>query len=78
MTPGTELKSTSLLDARIGTRWDMGDSGALTLAVWGKNLLDDEYHLDRINFSEIEGFNAPDVVWFGEPRTYGVEVSYEF
>ncbi|TDG11314.1 TonB-dependent receptor [Seongchinamella unica] len=78
VTPGTELMSVSLLDARIATRWDMGDSGALTLAVWGKNLLDDEYHLDRINFSEIDGFNAPDVAWFGDPLTYGVELSYEF
>lgn len=78
VTPGTEKTSTSLLDARIATRWDVFGPGVLTLAVWGKNLLDDEYHLDRINFSEIDGFNAPDVVWFGDPRTYGLELSYEF
>ena len=62
VTPGTEKVSTSLLDARISTRWNVSESGTLSLALWGKNLLDDEYHLDRINFSEIKGFNAPDVV----------------
>lgn len=78
VTPGTQKSDASLLDARIAAHWDVSDSGTLTLAVWGKNLLDDEYHLDRINFSEIDGFNAPDVVWFGDPRTYGLELGYEF
>ncbi len=78
VTPGTERNSASLLAARLATRWAVGDSGGITLALWGKNLLDDEYHLDRINFSEIDGFNAPDVVWFGDPRTYGLELAYEF
>ena len=78
VTPNTERNSASLLAARLATRWAVGDSGGITLALWGKNLLDDEYHLDRINFSEIDGFNAPDVVWFGDPRTYGLELAYEF
>ena len=78
VTPGAERSSASLLDARLSTRCDVGESGGLTLAVWGKNLLDDEYELDRVNFSVIDGFNAPDVVWFGEPRTYGIELGYEF
>jgi iron complex outermembrane receptor protein len=78
VTLGTEKSSASLLGARVTARWHTGESGELSLAVWGKNLLDDEDEQDRINFSTIDGFNAPDVVWFGEPRTYGVDLTYEF
>jgi iron complex outermembrane receptor protein len=78
VTPGTGKSSAGLLDARVATLWNVSDSGTLTLALWGKNLLDEEYEADRINFSEIEGFNAPDVAWFADPRTYGLELGYEF
>lgn len=77
-TLGAEKSSREVFDARVATSWNVGETGELTLAVWGQNLLDDEYEADRLNFSIIEGFNAPDIVWFGVPRTYGIEASYRF
>jgi hypothetical protein len=44
------------------------------MAVWGKNLADEEYLLDGI-----EGFPwSPMVAPYGEGRTWGVDFSYEY
>ncbi|MFN3214808.1 MAG: TonB-dependent receptor [Henriciella sp.] len=47
-----------------------------TLAVWGRNLLDEEYYAD-FNPSEYAG--APfDLAFQARPQTYGVELRYDF
>ncbi len=58
-----------LVDARIG--WTSNDD-TLELAVWGRNLADEEYitHLYTIASSV--------VAVFGDPRMYGVGVTYKF
>jgi hypothetical protein len=49
----------------------MGD-GTLTVSAWGKNLLDEEYRINTIPF----------IIWtvsyFGQPQTYGLDVTYQF
>ncbi len=43
--------------------------------MWGKNLLDKEYHVYALNLQASFGF---DEYIAGEPRSYGVEVSWNF
>ena len=62
--PGTRSESRTLLNARIGWRWEK-----LSLSMYGRNLLDDEYFnaFDRdIPFGQQQVFNP------GDPREVGV------
>ena len=64
-----------LLNGRLSLN-DMpaGKHGALNIGLWGKNLLDEEYEITAID-------NLPhsdrSVIW-GEPRTYGVDIIYQY
>ncbi|MEC9361979.1 MAG: TonB-dependent receptor [Pseudomonadota bacterium] len=71
----TEIDGYGLLNARVmlnGLR--MGNRGTLDLALWGKNLLDEEYELTAID-------NLPQadraVIW-GEPRAIGFDLIYRY
>jgi len=52
----------------------LGDSGALRVSAWGKNLTDEEYREWGIDFGSL-GF-AGNV--YGQPLTYGLDVVYEY
>ncbi len=67
---GTRLTSQDLLSGQLGLRFD----NDIRVAVWGQNLTDDEYTIDALPF---ETFAFP-VEVFGQPRTYGVTVGYDF
>ncbi|WP_317929844.1 TonB-dependent receptor [Halioxenophilus sp. WMMB6] len=71
--PDTELPSYELVNARFNWSHIMGSdfSGAL----FGKNLTDEEYFVGGMALGASLGHNAAAV---GEPRTYGVELSYQF
>lgn len=61
-----------LLNARVTlSEIPVAGQGRLTLAAWGKNLEDNEYY-----FLNAPGFGGY-VAW-GEPRSYGIDLSYEF
>lgn len=62
----------NLLDARIGV--DNIAGSPLSLSVWGRNLADEEY--ERVATSEAP-HSIRAVLW-GEPRSYGVDISYNF
>lgn len=51
------------------------NSGALKISVWGENLTDEEYIIDAFAIGDpaISIGQA-----FGEPRTYGIDVVYDF
>ena len=67
--PGYDLWNARLTLGEI----KMGD-GAASVAIWGKNLGDEEYLLDGI-----EGFPwSPLVAPYGEGRTWGVDFNYEY
>ena len=44
------------------------------IAAWVKNLADEEYKTEAFDFSDF-GYN---LLFFGRPRTYGVEISYSY
>ena len=56
----------------------VGDGQQITLALWSRNLLNEE-HIYRRSTEGRSGTNAiGDYANFNEPRTYGVEVSARF
>ena len=58
-----------LFDARVS--WT-GSSGALELAVWGKNLANEEY------IGHVYTIASSVVAVFGDPRMYGATLTYRF
>ena len=68
------LDSRSLLSARLGVNFDIADGKEAFIAIWGENLLDDEYLADALPF---ETFAYRTQV-FGQPRTYGFTVGLNF
>lgn len=61
----------ALADIAVGP----GDRGSLTVALWGKNLADKEYA--TFGFSTVAA--AAQYQWFwGEPRTFGLDVIYKY
>ncbi|CAB1370483.1 TonB-dependent receptor [Denitratisoma oestradiolicum] len=50
-----------------------GGNGDLTVALWGKNLNDKKYH----NFN-LTNTSADQVTTWSEPRTYGIDVIYNY
>lgn len=70
----SQIKGYDLVNARL-TLSDvtLGNGGKkMRIAAWGKNLTDKEYRVNTIPF----GWWT--VSYFGEPRSYGLEFSYEF
>lgn len=64
-----------LLNGRImldGIRF--GHSGTLNLALWGRNLLDEEYPLSAIDNLP----HADRAVTWGDPRSIGLDVTYHY
>lgn len=73
LTPATELPSYELVNARLS--WKNIMNSQFSGALFGKNLTDEEYFVGGMPLGASLGHNAAVV---GEPRTYGVEVSYQF
>lgn len=68
----------TLLDARLELRELLGSS--LTIALWGKNLGDEEYRTGGFDVPTF-GINPPDGLYatsWGNTRTWGVDVRYDF
>jgi iron complex outermembrane recepter protein len=61
-----------LLNGRLA--WDLWD-GQTTIALFGRNLLDRRYIAGGEQLSDSQGV---DLVFFGRPRTYGIEVLRRF
>jgi iron complex outermembrane receptor protein len=71
--PGTRLPGYELINARLS--WgDILGSG-FSAALFGKNLSDETYFVGGMTLAAALGHNAAAV---GEPRTYGLEISYRY
>lgn len=74
VSPTSILPAYTLLNARLDLR-DIGGSG-ITASVWAKNLLDEEYIASGTELANTGlGYTAGFV---GAPRTYGVELRFDF
>lgn len=69
----SQMDSYDLLNASlILSEVEVGSDMSVRVAAWGKNLTDEEYRVNTIPF----GFWTTS--YFGEPRTYGVDVRLNF
>ncbi|MBN7797998.1 TonB-dependent receptor [Parahaliea mediterranea] len=64
----------TVVDARLNLENIPLGNGSLRITAWGKNLTDDDYPTFAINFGSL-GLIAEQ---YGPPRTYGLEVSYDY
>ena len=71
--PDTRLPGYTLVSGRLQWAGIMGSN--VTAALFGKNLTDEEYFVGGMTLASALGHNAAAV---GEPRTYGIELSYRY
>ena len=62
----------TLFNARVGLSEVDVANGEVRVALWGRNLSDEEYIVHGANFGTHTAYT------WGQPRSYGVDVSYEF
>ncbi len=67
-----EADARTLLNGRLAISEVALASGDLAIALWGKNLADEEYIEHGTNFGYYIGYT------WGTPRTYGMDVTYNF
>lgn len=71
-----ETDSYTLLNGRISLDdIDVFGTGTMKLSLWGKNLTDEEYRTNSIGAFESLGFTT---TVYNEPRSWGLDLSYEF
>jgi iron complex outermembrane receptor protein len=80
----TQAEDYAVLNGRIAlANIAIGQNNALELGIWGKNLTDEEYRLngipqsvtDRTTFALLSRYS---VTYYGDPRTFGADVSFKF
>jgi iron complex outermembrane receptor protein len=69
------MDSRTVVDARLNLENIELGNGSLRVTLWGKNLTDEDYSTYGINFGANLGLKTEN---YGDPRTYGLEVAYEF
>ena len=68
-----KVDARDLWDLRIQRQIDI-DSGVVRVALWSQNLFDNEYQLQKFELNRI----ALDLASYGTPRTFGLDVIYEW
>ncbi|TDG14704.1 TonB-dependent receptor [Seongchinamella unica] len=72
--PHQIMDERTLVSARLSLEEiELGD-GRMRFTLWGDNLTDEDYPVYSINFGSL----GPITEQYGDPRTYGLEVSYEY
>ncbi|MDP5063040.1 MAG: TonB-dependent receptor [Haliea sp.] len=64
----------TLVDARLSLESIKVGDGMMSVALWGRNLTDDDYPTFGINFGAL-GLTTEE---YGPPRTYGLDITYEY
>jgi iron complex outermembrane receptor protein len=65
----------TLLNARLALNEIPVGDGTLSVGVWGRNLLDEDYRAFSFNFGAGLGLN---LAQYGEPSTYGIDFIYRY
>lgn len=71
---GYNIPGYELWNARLALKEIRMGEGTAAVAIWGKNLGDEEYLLDGIEGFPWTPMNAP----FGESRSWGIDFTYEY
>ncbi|MCZ6830752.1 MAG: TonB-dependent receptor [Gammaproteobacteria bacterium] len=72
-----DVKDRWLLGARLGLSEVSVGGGNLRAALWGKNLTDEEYGVHGQDLGLEGGYGISGVV-FGQPRSYGIDLIWEY
>ncbi len=76
--PFGNARSRTLLNARLGvSEIQLGNAGSLRIAAWGRNLTDEEYVVYGADLGVNQGLGYA-VSMFGTPRSYGLDLVYEY
>lgn len=75
-TEGSDIDGRTLVDANIGLTRTLDGGATVGLRVWAKNLLDEEYQTVSLSGFGVTG--ATKVAEYGEPRTIGATLFFEF
>ncbi len=70
----------TLVNATLGL-WDIrlgDDAGTLRVSAWGNNLTDEEYYLSNVRLEAFENLGVGEIATYGDPRTYGVTLEYNY
>jgi iron complex outermembrane receptor protein len=70
--PRVASEPRTLINARLSLAEMSGLGGNIRVALWGKNLADEEYIEHGAHYGSYAGYT------WGLPRTYGVDLAYEF
>jgi iron complex outermembrane receptor protein len=77
----TKVEQYDVINARISlSEIDVGaGDNTLKVSLWGKNLSDEEYRINGIPaVNPVTGAVDRASNYYGDPRTYGLDVTYEF
>lgn len=74
---GIDVDAYGVANARLTLNGeDWVGKGRFRVALWGKNLFDEEYFADT--FGSFNGIHANRVATYGDPRSYGVDLEYRY
>jgi iron complex outermembrane receptor protein len=73
--PHQVMDARTVIDARLSLENIELGGGNLRVSLWGKNLMDETYPNYSINFGSSVGLIVEN---YGDPRTWGVELAYEY
>ena len=68
--------SYGLWDASIALSQIPFAGGVVKVSLWGQNITDEEYAVSNIGPFEV--FGASEISPFGDPRTYGLTINYQY
>jgi len=71
-------KAYGLVDARLSYSIDRGAGQNITVALWGKNILDKRYPGFVIGSGSILTGYFNQAISYGDPATYGIDVGFSF
>lgn len=72
----TRIESYGLFNARISLKEIAGTN--FDISIWGKNIMDEEYRINGVPMGDATGNFIGGINYYGDPATYGAEVTYTF
>jgi iron complex outermembrane receptor protein len=72
--PQQVMDQRTLVSAQLAWQGIKLGDGTLTVTLWGRNLLDDDFPNYSINFGALNFITEQ----YGDPKTYGLDFTYEF
>jgi iron complex outermembrane receptor protein len=72
----TRIKGYSVLNARISLKEIAGSK--FSASIWGRNITDEEYRINGVPMGDATGAFIGGINYYGDPVTYGAELSYAF